>query len=534
MLEDAAATAVLVLANDDDVDAGPMTIASATDPANGTVVLTGPVGARTGLTYQPDLNYCNDPHANPEDTFTYTLDGGSADPTGTVSMTVTCVNDAPVADDETFNGADSAVGNTSLVVNAPGDGPQTVTDPKKSISGDILAGDTDVDGPNALTVTAGTFATNDGGSVTVQADGDFTYVSDPADACADASDFFDYTVSDGHVPTAGTDVGRVTIAVSGCAWYVNNNDPGNAGTSAAPFNTLAQAESASAAGHAIFVFRGDGTTTGLDAGILMKASQQLIGEGASLVVGGTTLFTGGGGPARPRLTDNNADVVELAAGNTVAGMTIDPSGTGGGIAGGSGDAGGTISSLEIQDLGTAGTQPALELDGTSGTFDVSNFTVSTQAGTAVRLNSAGTVNFVAAGTVGLTANAGKALDATSTSFGTGSVIDNIGVTNSTVGGISLVTTTGVIALGDDIGQDLSLTTTEAPCRPSSSATRPASPSAPVAPTTCRPPVVRRSTSPGVATSPSTTRTPPTAPATASTWPASAAAVSAPRPGPSRA
>ena len=111
-------------------------------------------------------------------------------------MTVTCVNDAPVADDETFNGADGAIGNTSLVVNDPGDGAPALSSPKKSITGDILAGDSDIDGPGPLTVTAGTFATNDGGSVTIEADGDFIYINDPADNCADTSDFFDYTVSD--------------------------------------------------------------------------------------------------------------------------------------------------------------------------------------------------------------------------------------------------------------------------------------------------------------------------------------------------
>ena len=43
--------------------------------------------------------------------------------------------------------------------------------------------------------------------MTIEADGDFTYVSDPADGCTDTSDFFDYTVSDGGAPTAGTDTG---------------------------------------------------------------------------------------------------------------------------------------------------------------------------------------------------------------------------------------------------------------------------------------------------------------------------------------
>ncbi len=93
--EDAGATAVDVLTNDTDVDTGPKNIASFTTPTanGGTVVGTGPVGAYTGLTYQPAANYCNHSPGAAFDTFTYTLNGGS---TATVSMTVTCVNDPPV------------------------------------------------------------------------------------------------------------------------------------------------------------------------------------------------------------------------------------------------------------------------------------------------------------------------------------------------------------------------------------------------------------------------------------------------------
>jgi VCBS repeat-containing protein len=71
VLEDAAATNVPVLTNDTDIDGGPKTISSASDPANGTVVVTG---GGSGLTYKPDPNYCNDPGDAPDDTFTYTLE----------------------------------------------------------------------------------------------------------------------------------------------------------------------------------------------------------------------------------------------------------------------------------------------------------------------------------------------------------------------------------------------------------------------------------------------------------------------------
>ena len=51
--EDAAATAIAVLANDTDPDGGPITITSVTQPANGTVVITA--AARPDLPAQREL-----------------------------------------------------------------------------------------------------------------------------------------------------------------------------------------------------------------------------------------------------------------------------------------------------------------------------------------------------------------------------------------------------------------------------------------------------------------------------------------------
>ncbi|HKE16321.1 MAG TPA: Ig-like domain-containing protein, partial [Kofleriaceae bacterium] len=89
--EDASATAITVLSNDTDVDSGSMTIASVTQPSNGTVAITG---SGTGVNYTPAVDYCNTPPGSSLDTFTYTLSPGGS--TATVSVTVTCVNDAPV------------------------------------------------------------------------------------------------------------------------------------------------------------------------------------------------------------------------------------------------------------------------------------------------------------------------------------------------------------------------------------------------------------------------------------------------------
>ena len=430
--------------------------------AHGTVVLTGgSPGAHTGLTYQPDPNYCNDPGAAPEDTFTYTLTGGSQ---ATVSMTVTCVNDAPQADDETFNGANGAIGNTSLVVDDPSDGAPSANGPHKKVIGDILDGDTDVDGPGPLTVTPGTFATNDGGSVTIEADGDFVYLGDPADGCADASDFFDYTLEDSGSPEQ-TDTGRVNVSIAGCVWYVNNDAAGNSGTSTAPFDTLAQAEAASGANHTVFVYDGNNTTTGYAAGFAMNAGERLIGEHEGLVVdpdgggalGPETLLVPSPG-ARPTLTDTNADVVELDDGNEVRGFNLDPQGAGGGIAGGAGDTGGgTIDDVNVVDDGTVGSQPGLELDGTTGAFNVSDLTVDNDA-IGVRLNNAGSVNFASTGTISITSAGAKGLDAANTNMGSGSVFDAVKVTGSDSGGVSMLNTTGTTTFGDGSGTDLDLTT----------------------------------------------------------------------------
>ena len=319
--EDSGAVTVPVLANDTDVDGGPKAIASVTQPANGTVVITG---GGTGLTYAPNPNYCNDPPGTAPDTFTYTLTPGGS--TATVSVKVTCVNDAPIADDESFNGASSGVGNTTLVVDDPTDGPPSATGPKKTITGDVLAGDADADG-DTLSVVPATITTG-GGTVVIEADGDFTLV--PPAGCA-PSYSFDYTVTDGGSP-ALTDTGTVTVAISGCVWYVSNNAAGNSGTSTAPFDTLAQAQTASAAGDTIFLFDGDNTTTGYSAGFDLKANQRLLGETANLQFGSDLLYTGVAAN-RPTITDNNADVVTMASGTTIRGFNVDPQGTGGGIFG---------------------------------------------------------------------------------------------------------------------------------------------------------------------------------------------------------
>ena len=89
--EDAGATAIDVLGNDDDIDGNALTITSVTQGAKGSVAITG---GGTGLSYTPD------PNANGADSFSYTIsDGHGMSDTADVSITIDPVDDPPVASD---------------------------------------------------------------------------------------------------------------------------------------------------------------------------------------------------------------------------------------------------------------------------------------------------------------------------------------------------------------------------------------------------------------------------------------------------
>ncbi|MHA6316122.1 Ig-like domain-containing protein, partial [Altererythrobacter sp. CAU 1778] len=168
--EDTPAT-VAVLANDNDPDGDALTVVSAT-AANGTVT----INADGTLSYTPDANF------NGTDTITYTIsDGNGGFDSATVAVTVTPVNDAPVANPETF----SASEDTPLTLN-------------------VLGNDTDVDG-DPLTVTA---ATSPNGTVTINPDGTLTFVPAPD---FNGTTTVTYTISDGN---GGTSTVTSTIVVA--------------------------------------------------------------------------------------------------------------------------------------------------------------------------------------------------------------------------------------------------------------------------------------------------------------------------------
>src|SRR5262249_13190817 len=111
-LEDTTVT-IAVLANDTDPDGDALTVKSVGAPAHGSAIIS----ADNSVTYTPALNY------NGADNFTYTIDdghGGTA--SSTVTVTITPVNDPPVANAQSVTtNQDTATAITLTATDVDGD-----------------------------------------------------------------------------------------------------------------------------------------------------------------------------------------------------------------------------------------------------------------------------------------------------------------------------------------------------------------------------------------------------------------------------
>ena len=170
------AKVVNVLANDSDPDGDALTVTAVTQPTNGTAAVSG--GGQS-VTYTPAANY----HGG--DSFTYTIDDGNAHPvSATVTMTVTPVNDNPVAIADV--GATTAP--NAVVVT-------------------VLANDSDVDG-DVLSVASVTQPAAGTGTAAISGGGTTVTYTPPAAFSGTAA--FTYTASDGN---GGTASATVTVSV---------------------------------------------------------------------------------------------------------------------------------------------------------------------------------------------------------------------------------------------------------------------------------------------------------------------------------
>jgi hypothetical protein len=172
--EDEAVTIDLV-GNDTDVDGDPLTIGTATVPADqGTLVDNGD----GTVTFTPAPNF------NGPATITYTVvDGAGGEDTGEAVVSVGAVNDGPVAEDDS-----------------------STTDEDTSVTVDLLANDTDLDGDDLTVLTASVPA--DQGTLVDNGDGTVTFT--PAENF-NGEATISYEISDSN---GGTDTAEHVITVT--------------------------------------------------------------------------------------------------------------------------------------------------------------------------------------------------------------------------------------------------------------------------------------------------------------------------------
>ena len=221
-----------VLGNDTDIDT---TDLLSVTQLNGTTPLTGTSIDGAVVTINGNGAYTYDPTGSATlkalpvgmqatDTFTYTVDDGhGGNDTGTVSITVTGVNDPPIAVNDGSAGTPVAT---------------TTSDTPLTGQSTLFANDSDPDTGDTLSLnTAGsptlTATTSKGAAVTINADGSYTY--DPTGSAtlealgvgAQTTDSFTYTIDDGHGETS---TATVSITVTGVNDPPTATDDGSAGT----------------------------------------------------------------------------------------------------------------------------------------------------------------------------------------------------------------------------------------------------------------------------------------------------------------
>ena len=382
---------------------------------------------------------------------------------------------APTAVDDSYD----ALGNVQISV--PADG--------------VLGNDTDPDAGDTKTVTEVNGVSADvgvaitllsGATLTLSADGSFDYDPPPG---FEATDTFAYTVEDmGGL----TDTGMVTITVADMIWFIDNTGGGSGGSGTLndPFKRITDFNSSldPDPGDGIFL---DETGTDYTDGITLKTDQTLIGEGATvpldsalgITVPPFSLSLPATGGTRPEIDNSSGNGIDLDAGNTIRGLDIgDTSGTGilgssvgtltiseasidnttgGGVDIMSGTLAVTFDSLSASSSAVEG----IVLSSVTGTFSVSDGTISTTGVPAVDISGtgaglAGTVTLDSVSTDGGTLGISLSnITGTFTVTGSGTTDGSGGTIENIVDGdgIRLDDTDGLVTLKNMIIEDISAT-----------------------------------------------------------------------------
>ena len=305
-------------------------------------------------------------------TYNDTIDSNTTLVPGSLKTTPVARNDGPY----------STVGNVQVSVNA---------------ASGVLTNDNDPDGNalpvNPITTFDGTSA--NGGSVTVNNDGSFTY--NPAPGFS-GTDTFTYTIQDAD---NNADQATVSISVGQVVWFINNavGGPGD-GRFTSPFSSVANYNTLAAddPGDIIFIYQGSSAYSGA---FMLLNNQQLIGHGVGLTISPNLTIAAASRPAINNVT--------VGSGNTVHGLNISAS------------------------SGTA-------LSGASvGTLTINNLSVTNSAGAGVSISN-GTV---AATFDSISSNGG--VNGVSLSSIAGSFVINGGtIQNATNNGINISNTSGAL------------------------------------------------------------------------------------------
>lgn len=161
-------------------------------------------------------------------------------------------------------------------------------------------------------------------------------------------------------------------------WFVDNTSSSD-GTYESPFPTLLEAQTASDPSDLIYVFPGDGTDTGMDAGIVLQENQQLLGSGTAVTlptpIGTITI------PAQtnntPIISNAGSNTVELANNNTVSGFHIGTSSIG--------VSGSSIANLKILSCEMDASPSSVVLNEVTGNVTISNNMFSEYTNQAVQI-----------------------------------------------------------------------------------------------------------------------------------------------------